>query len=121
MAESPNEITGLLQRWQAGVRAALDQLMPIVYEELRRLARRYLRQEREGHTLQPTALVNEAYLRLVDQRSAQWANRSRFFGVAAQMMRRILVYHARQKQADKRQMLKDPVPLDDALILSAAQ
>jgi len=121
MAESPNEITGLLQRWQQGDRDALDQLMPIVYDELRRLARYYLSHEREGHTLQPTALVNEAYLKLVDQRIAQWANRSQFFGVAAQMMRRILVDHARQKQSEKRRMMKNPVSLDDVLTLSASE
>lgn len=76
--------------------------MPVVYDELRRLANAYLRRERAGHTLQPTALVNEAHLRLVDQRSAKWQNRAQFFGVAAQLMRRILVDHARQRQAAKR-------------------
>ncbi len=121
MAESPNEITHLLQRWQQGDRAALDQLMPIVYDELRRLARYYLSREDKGHTLQPTALVNEAYLRLVDQRTAKWANRAQFFGVAAGMMRRILVDHARKKEAEKRRMMKDHIPLDDALTFSAAQ
>src|SRR5216683_6674651 len=121
MAESPNEITGLLQRWQQGDRDALDQLMPIVYDELRRLARYYLSREDKGHTLQPTALVNEAYLRLVDQRTAKWANRAQFFGVAVGMMRRILVDHARKKEAEKRRMMKDHIPLDDALTFSAAQ
>jgi len=121
MQESPNEITHLLQRWQAGDRNALDQLMPIVYDELRRLARHYLSGERREHTLQPTALVNEAYLRLVDQRTAKWANRAQFFGVAANMMRRILVDHAREKNADKRRMMKNAVSLDEALSVPAAE
>jgi RNA polymerase sigma factor (TIGR02999 family) len=121
MQESSNEITHLLQRWQQGDRDALDQLMPIVYDELRRLARHYLSGERREHTLQPTALVNEAYLRLVDQRSAKWANRAQFFGVAANMMRRILVDHAREKNADKRRMMKHAVSLDEALSVPAAE
>jgi RNA polymerase sigma factor (TIGR02999 family) len=121
MQESPSEITHLLQRWQSGDRKALDELMPIVYDELRRLARHYLSGERKEHTLQPTALVNEAYLRLVDQRSAKWANRSQFFGVAAHMMRRILVDHAREKNADKRRMMKNAVSLDEALSVPTAE
>jgi RNA polymerase sigma factor (TIGR02999 family) len=120
MQEGPNEITHLLQRWQEGDRAALDELMPLVYDELRRLARHYLSGERKEHTLQPTALVNEAYLRLVDQRTAKWANRAQFFGVAASMMRRILVDHAREKNAGKRHMMKAPVPLDEAEALGVA-
>jgi len=86
---TPNEVTRLLIEWEHGNKAALDQLMPLVYDELRRLAAHYLQQERSGHTLQPTALVNEAYLRLVDQRNVDWRNRAQFFGLAAQMMRRI--------------------------------
>src|SRR5260370_7741375 len=121
MAESPNEITGLLQRWQQGDRDALDQLMPIVYDELRRLARYYLSHEREGHTLQPTALVNEAYLKLVDQRIAQWANRSQFFGVAAQMMRRILVDHAPQKQPETPRTINNPTSLVHILTPPASE
>lgn len=121
MQESPNEITHLLQRWQQGDRNALDQLMPVVYDELRRLARYYLSGERKEHTLQPTALVNEAYLRLVDQRTAKWANRAQFFGVAANMMRRILVDHAREKNADKRRMMKNAVSLDEALSVPAIE
>jgi RNA polymerase sigma factor (TIGR02999 family) len=97
-----DNVTQLLFRWGDGDRTALDSLMPIVYHELRRLASAYLRRERPGHTLQPTALVNEVYLRLVDQKSARWQNRAQFYGVAAQLMRRILVDHARQHQAVKR-------------------
>jgi RNA polymerase sigma factor (TIGR02999 family) len=95
-------VTQLLVDWSEGDQAALDKLMPLVYGELRRLASNYLRRERPGHTLQPTALVNEAYLRLIDQRNAKWQNRAQFFGISAQLMRRILVDHARQHQAAKR-------------------
>src|ERR1044072_3758025 len=99
----PNEgITQLLIDWGKGDQAALEQLMPLVYSELRRLAGNYLRRERAEHTLQPTALVNEAYLKLVDQRNPKWQNRAHFFGISAQLMRRILVDHARQHQAAKR-------------------
>jgi RNA polymerase sigma-70 factor, ECF subfamily len=98
----PPNVTQLLVEWGSGNQSALDQLMPLVYAELRRLASNYLRHERVNHTLQPTALVNEAYLRLVDQRSVRWQNRAQFFGVAAQLMRRILVDHARLHQAAKR-------------------
>lgn len=99
MSES---VTQFLIDWSAGDQSALDKLMPLVYSELRRLASNYLRRERVDHTLQPTALVNEAYLRLVDQRSAKWQNRAQFFGISAQLMRRILVDHARQHAAAKR-------------------
>lgn len=95
-------VTQLLVKWGDGDQQALDKLMPLVYSELRRLASNYLRRERPGHTLQPTALVNEAYLKLVDQKGAKWQNRAQFYGVAAQLMRRILVDHARHRQAAKR-------------------
>ena len=95
-------VTQLLFDWSKGDPQALDKLMPLVYSELRRLARNYLKKERPGHTLQPTALVNEAYLKLIDQKKAKWQNRAQFYGVAAQLMRRILVDHARQHQAAKR-------------------
>lgn len=95
-------VTVLLQRWSAGDAAALDALLPAVQEELRRLARAYMRREREGHTLEPTALVNEAYIRLVDQRDVRWASRGHFFAIAAQAMRRVLVDHARGHGAAKR-------------------
>lgn len=100
--QSDEGITELLIDWGKGDQAALEKLMPLVYNELRRLATAYLRRERASHTLQPTALVNEAYLRLIDQRNAQWQNRAHFFGISAQLMRRILVDHARQHQAVKR-------------------
>jgi RNA polymerase sigma-70 factor, ECF subfamily len=100
--QPPEGITQLLIDWGKGDQAALEKLMPLVYSELRRLATNYLRRERAEHTLQPTALVNEAYLKLVDQRHAKWQNRAHFFGISAQLMRRILVDHARQRQAVKR-------------------
>jgi RNA polymerase sigma factor (TIGR02999 family) len=96
------EVTQLLVRWRAGDQAALGALLPLVYEELRSLARRHLRRERGSHTLQRTALVHEAFMRLVDQRDVDWESRSQFFGIASQMMRRILVDHARRRTAAKR-------------------
>ena len=112
----PGEVTRILQAWGKGDQQALDQLMPLVYGELRRIARQRLRRERPDHTLQPTALVHEAYLRLVDQRGATWQNRAQFFGVAAQLMRRILVDHARRHQAAKRGGSALKVTWDDAVI-----
>jgi RNA polymerase sigma factor (TIGR02999 family) len=100
--QKPEGITQLLVDWSKGDQKALDSLMPLVYSELRRQAANYLRRERPSHTLQPTALVNEAYLKLIDQKNAKWQNRAQFFGVAAQLMRRILVDHARAHQAEKR-------------------
>jgi RNA polymerase sigma factor (TIGR02999 family) len=91
------EVSGLLRAWGGGDRAALDRLTPIVYDELRRLARFYMRRERPGHSLQATTLVNEAYMRLVDYNNMQWQNRAHFFAVSAQLMRRILVDHARRR------------------------
>jgi RNA polymerase sigma factor (TIGR02999 family) len=102
MPSPPANVTQLLQAWGSGDREAIDKLFPAVYEELRRQARRHLRAERANHTLQATALVNEAYIKLVDQRQAQWQNRAHFFGIAAQAMRRILVDHARGRRAAKR-------------------
>jgi RNA polymerase sigma factor (TIGR02999 family) len=99
---SPDEVTRLLVDWGNGNQAALDDLIPLVYDELRRLAGRYMRRESPGHTLQTSAVVNEAYLRLVNQKSVQWQNRAHFFGVAAQLMRRILVDHARSRSRAKR-------------------
>jgi len=96
VASSSSDVTALLQAWSEGDRGALDRLTPIVYDELRRLARRYLRRERTGHSLQTTVLVNEAYVRLVDYKRMQWQNRAHFFAVSAQLMRRILVEHARR-------------------------
>lgn len=97
-----HDVTRLLTEWAKGNRQALDDLTPVVYRELRQLAASCLRKEREGHTLQPTALVHEAYLRLVDQKIPSWQNRSHFFGVAARLMRQILVDHARRRHAGKR-------------------
>jgi RNA polymerase sigma factor (TIGR02999 family) len=99
---SPHDVTVLLLSWSAGDREAPARLMPLVYDELRRLARGYLRRERDDHTLQPTALVNEAYLRIVDQTRVSWENRAQFFGLAAHLMRNILVDHARERAAQKR-------------------
>jgi RNA polymerase sigma factor (TIGR02999 family) len=100
--QPPEGISQLLVKWGDGDEAALEDLMPLVYNELRRLANNYLRRERPGHTLQPTALVNEAYLKLVDQKHTRWQNRAQFYGIAAQLMRRILVDHARLRHAEKR-------------------
>jgi RNA polymerase sigma factor (TIGR02999 family) len=102
MNDPRSEVTALLHAWSDGDADALNRLMPLVYEELRRIAAAALRREREGHTLQPTALVHEAYLRLVDQRRAEWRNRGQFLAVAAGMMRRILVDRARARAAGKR-------------------
>jgi RNA polymerase sigma factor (TIGR02999 family) len=103
MAEpQPKDVTQLLVEWGNGDRAALDELTPLVYGELRRLASRYMRREGPGHTLQPSALVNEAFLRLVDQKDVHWQNRAHFFGVAAQLMRRVLIDSARRHASAKR-------------------
>ena len=99
---TPDEITGLLVAWGGGDESALERLMPLVYDELRRVAHRYMSRERAGHTLQTTALVNEAYMRLVNWREVRWQNRAHFFAVSAQMMRRILVDFARDRQYLKR-------------------
>ncbi|MDQ6620170.1 MAG: sigma-70 family RNA polymerase sigma factor [Pseudomonadota bacterium] len=101
-ATATPDVTRLLREAQSGNSGALEAILPIVYNELRRLARHYLRSERHDHTLQPTALVHEAYLRLIDQHSVDWENRAHFFAIAAQMMRRILVNHAEAHRAAKR-------------------
>jgi RNA polymerase sigma factor (TIGR02999 family) len=113
-----NEVTQLLIGWSEGDQEALDKLLPLVYQELKRMADRYLRRERSDHTLQATALVHEAYLKLIDQRSVHWQNRAHFFGIAAQAMRRILVDHARDRQANKRGGGGVKLSLDDELELS---
>ena len=118
MTPTSQEISQLLVAWGNGDQAARDELMPLVYEELRRLAHRYMDRERPGHTLQTSALVNEAYLRLIDQNDVHWQNRAHFFGIAAQMMRRILVDYARKRRYDKRGGGARTVPLDDAMIVS---
>ena len=114
------DVTQLLSRWSAGDRAALDSLVPAVYRELRRMAARYLRRERSQHTLQPTALVHEAFLKLVGQRDVRWQNRAHFFGVAAQLMRRVLVDYARERAAGKRGGGVGRLPLEDALAIGAS-
>lgn len=113
---SPDDVTRLLERVSDGQPSALDELLPLVYGELRRQAARYLRRERGNHTLQPTALVNEAFMRLVGQRDTRWQNRAHFFGVAAQAMRRILVDHARGQVRLKRGGRKAQVTLEDHLL-----
>src|SRR4030095_3110176 len=111
---SAGDVTELLLQWSNGNEAALQRLMPFVYEECRRIAARQMRGERDEHTLTPTALVNELYLRLVDQRRTTWANRAHFFGIAAQLMRRVLVDHARARLAEKREGGRVMVSLDAA-------
>jgi RNA polymerase sigma factor (TIGR02999 family) len=110
---SVSDVSRLLHAWSGGDRAALDKLTPIVYDELQRLARRYMQRERPGHSLQATALVNEAYLRLVDYKHMQWQNRVHFFAVSAQLMRRILVDHARRRNIKRGGNLQH-VSLDEA-------
>lgn len=118
MTESPNEVTQLLVAWGNGDQAALDQLMPLVYSELHRLAHRHIKKERPGHTLQTSALLNEAFLRLVDQRDVQWQGRAHFFSIAAQMMRRILVDYARSRRFAKRGGDAQQVSFDEELMVS---
>lgn len=115
---SSSEVTELLQQWSNGREDALHRLAPLIHAELRRLAASYMRRERPDHTLQATALVNEAFLKLVDQRAVRWQNRAHFFGIAAQAMRRILVDHARAHVSDKRGAGERPVPLDEAVALT---
>ena len=112
---SPNQVTKLLQAWSGGDQAALEKLTPLVYAELNRLAKGYMLGERPGHTLQTTALINEAYLRLIDWKNVRWQSRAHFFGIAAQVMRRILVDFARSRNYAKRGGGARQVPLDDAL------
>lgn len=113
-ANSSSSVTQLLGRWRNGDRQALDSLIPLVYKELRRIAQHYLRNERPGHTLQSTALVHEAYVRMIQQDLPDWQNRAHFFAVAAQLMRQILVDHARAYRADKRGGGVCNVALDEA-------
>jgi RNA polymerase sigma factor (TIGR02999 family) len=118
-AKIPGEITQLLESWQEGNQGAFEDLLPLVYDELRSLARVYLRKERQGHTLQPTALVHEAYVRLTGASgAADFKNRGHFFAVAAQAMRWILVDHTRKQRAGKRISPEDRIPLENAPILA---
>ncbi len=113
-----HNITHLLKEWSAGDPQALDRLTPLVYEELRHQAARYLRRERRSHTLQTTALIHEAYLRLIDAKDVHWQSRAHFFAIAANLMRRILVDHARRRDADKRGGSRVRVQLDEALAVA---
>ena len=116
MGDTPGEVTRLLQAWSEGDAAALNHLTPLVYEELRRIAARYMGREHPGHTLETSALINEAYLRLVDAQRVRWQNRAHFFAVSAQVMRRILVDFARARQNLKRGGGARPISLDDAVV-----
>ena len=118
MRPSQHQVTELLRQWKNGDKEALDKLTPLVYDELHRLAHQYISRERPDHTLQTTALLNEAYLRLVEQRDVDWASRAHFFAVSAQVMRHILVDYARQHTAVKRGGEVQRVPLDDGPIVS---
>lgn len=118
MAPSPQQVSQMLVAWGGGDRGALDELMPLVYEELRRLAHQCMNRERPGHTLQTSALVNEACLRLVDQKNIHWQDRAHFFGIAARLMRQILVDYARKRGYAKRGGSARQVPLDEAMVVS---
>ncbi len=118
MTPAPQEVSRLLHAWGNGDQTALDELMPLVYEELRRMARRQMDRQNPGHTLQTTALIHEAYLRLVDQKDVQWQNRAHFFAVAATAMRQILVDYARARHAAKRGGAMRAVSLDEAAVAS---
>jgi RNA polymerase sigma-70 factor, ECF subfamily len=118
MNRTPHEVTQLLVAWGDGDQSALDKLMPLVYDELHRMAHRYMAQERAEHTLQTSALVNEAYVRLIDQKNVRWQNRAQFFGIAATSMRRILVGYARRRKRAKRGDGAIQISLDEAAILS---
>ncbi len=115
---SAHDVTQLLQAWSDGDQAALEKLVPLVYGELHRLAKRYMARERPGHTLQTTALVNEAYFKLIDSNHMNWRNRTHFFAVAAQLMRRILIDHARSRRSLKRGVEPAAVSLDEAPVVS---
>ena len=119
--DSASQVTQLLVRWREGDRKALEELMPLVYDELRRLARYYLSRERSDHTLQSTALVHEAYLRLAGENAPQWQNRAHFFGIAAHIMRQILVEHARARGATKRGGERRRITLDEGVAAAKAR
>jgi RNA polymerase sigma factor (TIGR02999 family) len=118
MAET-SEITTLLKAWEQGDKSALDKLMPLVYDELRRQASRYLRKERANHTLQTTDLIHEAYLKMVDQKNVSWQNRSHFFAISAKCLRQILIDYARKRHREKRGGQVEIVPIDEVQIMSA--
>jgi len=116
---SPHEITQLLAEWSNGNQTALDKLYPLVYDELHRMANRYMKRERKDHTLQTTALINEAYVRLVEQKDVHWENRAHFFAISAQIMRRILIDHARRQAYAKRGGGAQKVSLDETAIVAS--
>ncbi len=115
--QDPQQLTEILRQWSAGDAAALDKLTPVVYAELHRIAKRYMGRERRDHTLQTTALVNEAYIRLINWKTAKWENRAHFFGVSAQLMRRILVDFARKRPHEKETVLQK-VSLEEAFVVT---
>ena len=119
--EVKQNITEILQQWSSGKQEAIDELMPLVYEELHRQAAQYLRRERSNHTLQTTALINEAYLKLIDQRDVNWESRTHFFAISAQAMRRILVDYAKTKNREKRGGAAENLPLEEALQVQAKE
>jgi len=121
VATPPQEVTQLLVEWRKGDGGAFDKLVPLVYDELRRIAGRYMIRERADHTLQTTAVVNEAYLRLVGQQNIEWQNRAHFFAIAAQVMRHLLVDHARSRKYAKRGGDARQVTLDEAALISAGR
>ena len=121
MSTTTSDVTKLLQDWSQGDASALEKLIPLVFEDLRQIAGRLFQRETDGHTLQPTALVSEVYLRLMDQRKIHWQNREQFFGVAALLMRRILVDYAKGRQAAKRGSGAPKVPLDETLAVPELQ
>jgi RNA polymerase sigma-70 factor, ECF subfamily len=115
--ESPHEITQMLLELTDGNQEVVNQILPHIYDELRRLASSYLRRERSNHTLQPTALVHEAYMKLIDQSRVKWQNRAHFFGIAAQVMRRILMDHARKHTAEKRGGEAELLPIEEEILI----
>lgn len=115
--QAPSEITQMLIELTDGNQEVVNHILPHIYDELKRLASSYLRRERSDHTLQPTALVHEAYMKLVDQKRVQWQNRAHFFGIAAQVMRRILMDHARKHQADKRGGEAEKLPIEEEILV----
>ncbi|MCM3901378.1 MAG: ECF-type sigma factor, partial [Pyrinomonadaceae bacterium] len=119
MSNLPDQVTELLQSWNRGDGQALDDLIPLVYSELRRLARLHMGHERPNHTLQTSALINEAYLRLVDQQKVEWQDRAHFFAMAAQIMRNILIDHARKYRSAKRGAGAQMVPLDESVLVNS--
>lgn len=121
MSSSKPEVTDLLHAWGRGDLAALESLVPLIFDDLRRMARRYLRGEREGHTLEPTALVNEVYLKLMDQRSTDWQNREQFFAVASRIMGRVLLDYGKARQTAKRGKDVLKVPLEEAFAVGHGQ